>query len=267
MIDRETEQKNRNIVEEYLGTDEEDYPVAVMDFAVYGLRGDREIDPDDKRFYITAVDTIISAIDFIGDFVIVSLDFKDAGVSLLKTIADGVDKFHKYGAGTSIMVSQIVSFLDSSRHNMALTNPLACIRGYSPDDEPSPILTLIYAAENVMFYESEIDRAQIHADVDREILSMAEAMAGVQEDEESIETPEEKEEREETEEIFTPDLSGIRGTEDKYTVKKDDKSLRIAGKSAANTRVSKIGTNNKVGEKRTNEVGKRGGERDAEKRD
>lgn len=266
MLDRETEQRNRNIVSAYLGTDEEDYPVAVMDFAVYGFKGENEINPDDKRFYVTAVDTIISAIDFVGDFVIVSLDFKDSGVSLLKTIAEGVNRFHKYGSGTSIMVSQIVSFLETSRHNMALTNPLACIRGYSPDDEPSPILTLIYAAENVMFYESEIDRAQIQADVDRELLSMAENMADLHDEDEAIETPDEKEEREEEEEIFTPDLSGIRSAGDKYTVKKNDKSLRIAGKSAANTRVSRVGTNSRVGDKRTNQVGKRGGETDDEKR-
>lgn len=258
MMDRDTEQRNRNIVESYLGTDDEDYPVAVMDFAVYGLNDKNQINPEDRRFYITAVDAIISAIDFISDFVIITLDFKDAGVQMLKTIADGVNKFHASGDSTAIMVSQIVSFLETSTHNMALTNPLACIRGYSPDDEPAPILQLIYAAENVMFYESEIDKAQIQADVDREILSMAETMLGTDgEAETDAETPDEKEEREETEQIFTPDLSGIRNTDDKYAIKKDDKSLRIAGKSKTSVRVSQIGSSQKVGEKRDNEVAKR----------
>lgn len=231
-----------NITQMFVGTDDDDYPVGVMDFGVYELTENGDIGK--QEYYIAATDTIISRIQFYGPLTTIELDFRDSGVGLLRQIAKKIDEVQAEKRNL-IILSQIASILPESEYVMSLLNPVSCVRGCTAEGQPSPILQLIYNTADIQFHKVEYDIATLQAEANREASEMfrqdisdedieeAQAIIDEQEDEKAAD--------EEMSEAFSPtfgmDMDKVRSTSEKFSGGKSgakitgnaDKAIKVSG--------------------------------------
>lgn len=168
------------------GTDDSDLAQSVMDFALYSLNEQSEM--GDVRYYLVASEAIITNISFMGPFVMVELDFRTTGISILQQVMKIISQFHKdVNKEQLVLLSTVTSLNKESTHVLSLVNPLMCVRGFSEEGNGSTIMQLVYSAENVIFSTCEIDYDKIDAEVSREVYELQslevtkEALAAAQE--------------------------------------------------------------------------------------
>ena len=206
------------------GTDANDMAASVIDFALYPVKEEGE-DLGNPEFYLVGTEVIVTRISFIGPFVSLELDFRNAGTGLLQQVMHVVNQFHsEINSDDVVMLSTITPLSLESGHTLTLADPLICVRGYSDTGSATTILQLIYSADNAAFSLYEIDLDALNADVDREIQEMEsyrisnEAMAAAEE------AMAEDENNEAMKSMFHPNF-GFRTPEGK----KKESSSRIAG--------------------------------------
>lgn len=173
------------------GTDDMDEAVSVMDFAVYPIKDE---DIGDPKYYLIGTDVIVTMVAFIGPFISVELDFRNAGAELMQQVMTTISRFHQeVNTGNVIMLSTITPLSQEAEHTLSLANPLLCLRGFSEEGRGTSILQLIYSADNAAFSLYEIDYEALQAEVDREVKEIEsynvtnealEAAASAMEDEE-----------------------------------------------------------------------------------
>lgn len=216
----------------FKGRDRDGDAASVIDFGVYDVQEDKQI--GESHFYMVATEAVVEKISFLGPFTMVELDFKDPGMAMLRQVLKVISEFHDYAEPKErIMLSTIASLDPECCYTLSLANPISCVRGFSDETTAATIIQLIYATDNVVFAESEVDIDMISAEIEREqaeILRQAMTDARIQEEQDIIDEIMGGVE----DEMFTPDFS-VRSTEEKFT---KDSDVRISGKQEVDVKVS-----------------------------
>lgn len=216
----------KDTIDYLTGTDDLDMAKSVIDFSVYPVKEDKTV--GEPQYYLAAAEAIVTQISFMGPFVMIEVDFRNVGVTILQQVMEVVNKFHSdINYDNLLLVSTITSLDKNATHLMSLVNPLVCVRGYSDTAEGTTILQMIYSADNVGFSTYDIDFDKMDADIEREYQELN--AVEVTEEEVSAAQDTLDENNEEMKDMFTPEF-GFRTPESK---KKDmEENIKVSGKRA-----------------------------------
>lgn len=227
------------------GRDEDGDAASVMDFGIYDVLSDKNI--GDAHFYMVATEAVIEKISFVGPFTMVELDFKDAGLDVLRHVMRAVADFHNYSEEPErILLSTVVSLNPDATYSISFANPLICVRGFKEETEAATTLQLVYATDNVVFAECEVDMDTIQAEIDRETAEMARRFVNdeaVEEEAEVLEVIEEMSYGNEGE-MFVPDFA-VRTSGEKFRDVAVN-NTRVSGQQKANVKVSDTNKNVRI---------------------
>ena len=227
------------------GRDKDGDAASVMDFGVYDVLGDKNV--GDAHFYMVATEAVIEKISFVGPFTMVEIDFKDAGLDVLRHVMRVVSDFHNYTEEPErILLSTVVSLNPDATYSISFANPLICVRGFKEETESATTLQLVYATDNVVFAECEVDLDTIQAEIDRETAEMAREFVNndeVEEEKEILKIIEGMSYSNEGE-MFVPDFAVQTSSEKFRNAAEND--TRISGRKKVDVKVSDANKNVRI---------------------
>lgn len=172
LFDEETEVSINELADVLSGEDEDGDPKSVVECSLYHVEttDDGTLEKINEVTSFTAAPGIfVRKISFTGPFVMVELDFQHEQNMWLRRIMEVLEQFHSYPDKEDLLFTMTISNIKCTvDYYLALSNPVAYMKGLSKDNKPV-IVQLLFAADFVNAVSYDFDLEEVKAEVLREM--------------------------------------------------------------------------------------------------